>query len=123
MREDATAEKTAFDVVRAQVEAFNARDLDAFLATYSREAEVTGVAATPIAGAADLRAFYADRFGDAGVRCTIETYVLFGDRWVVARESIANSTGTTDTVAIFEVRDDVIVRAAMLKAEPVPHAA
>lgn len=109
---------TAIDVVIEQVAAYNARDLERFLATYSTDAEVTGVAAAPLVGSATLRDFYASRFDDASAQCTIETYVLFGERWVVARESVSTAGSVTDTVATFEVRDGVITRASMLKAEP-----
>lgn len=114
-----TSNPTSIEVVREQVTAFNDRDLERFLATYGSESEVIGVTAEPLLGAGALREFYTPRFEDPSARCTIETYVLFDDRWVVAREAISNSQTVTDTIATFEVRAGVITRASMIKAEAV----
>lgn len=111
---------TAFVVVQEQVAAYNQRDLERFLATYAADAEVIGITADPILGIEALRNFYTPAFENPSARCTIETYVLFGDRWVVARESVSNREMTTDTIAIFEVREGAISRASMVKAEPIP---
>lgn len=103
-------------IVQAQVDAFNAHDLDAFLATYSSDASVAGVAPETMVGVAQLREFYEPRFKDASLRCSIETMVTFGTRWVVAREIISSTSGTSETIATFEVLDGLITRASMLKA-------
>ena len=59
-------------VVTAQVDAFNARDLDAFCATYAPDAVVSGVTPEPIVGRDALRAFYAGRFEDPALHCVID---------------------------------------------------
>lgn len=46
----------------------------------------------------------------------IEQTVLFGDRWVVAREQVINAGVSTETIATFDVVDGLISRASMLKA-------
>lgn len=108
---------TSQQVVRAQVEAFNAHDLEAFLATYADDAVVTGVTPEPLRGRDELRAFYGPRLtGDATLACTIDATVGFGDRWVVAREWITSGAGRTETIATFDVVDGRISRASMLKA-------
>ncbi|WP_166845388.1 nuclear transport factor 2 family protein [Isoptericola sp. BMS4] len=107
---------TATAVVAEQVDAFNARDLDRFVATYAPDAVVTGVTPDPIVGRDALRAFYGGRFDDAALHCEITTSVAFGERWVVARELVTTANGTGETVATFDVADGVIARASMLKA-------
>lgn len=108
--------RSALDTVTAQLDAFNAHDLEAFLATYSDDIVLTGVAPEPIVGAAALRAFYEPRLANPELSCVIETTVLFGQRWVVAQEQVVNAGVATETIATFDVRDGLIVRASMLKA-------
>ncbi|MFE6996231.1 nuclear transport factor 2 family protein [Microbacterium sp. NPDC057659] len=108
--------RTAIDTVQAQLDAFNAHDLDAFVATYSEDAVITGVAADPIVGTAAIRAFYEPRLQNPELSCVIDTSVLFGSRWVVAQEQVINAGVATETIATFDVVDGRIARASMLKA-------
>lgn len=111
-----TDPRTALATVEAQLDAFNAHDLDAFVATYADDAIITGVATEPIVGAAALRAFYAPRLANPELSCVIDETVLFGERWVVAREQVVNAGVATETIATFDVVDGRIARASMLKA-------
>jgi uncharacterized protein (TIGR02246 family) len=114
---DRTAQdRSALDTVQAQLDAFNAHDLDAFVATYADDAVVTGVAAEPLVGSAAIRAFYEPRLQNPELSCVIDTSVLFGSRWVVAQERVINAGVATETIATFDVVDGVISRASMLKA-------
>ncbi|QYH36361.1 nuclear transport factor 2 family protein [Salinibacterium sp. M195] len=106
----------ALNVVVAQLAAFNDHDLDAFIATYSPDAVVTGVIAEPIVGREALIEFYRPRFENPQLSCEIETVVQFGDRWVTAREYVRNGDAVTETIATFDVVDGLIQRASMLKA-------
>lgn len=103
-------------VVTTQLDAFNAHDLEAFVATYSTDTIVTGVAAEPIVGHEALREFYEPRLANPDLSCEIETVVQFGERWVVAREYVINGGTRTETIATFDVVDGLIQRASMLKA-------
>jgi len=107
---------TALQTVTAQVDAFNAHDLDAFVATYADDAVITGVAQTPLVGRPAIRKFYAGRLDNPSLSCSIDATTLFGDRWVVARENVVNDGVGTETIATFDVRDGLIRRASMLKA-------
>lgn len=111
-----TDNRNAIDTVRAQLDAFNAHDLDAFVCAYAVDAEITGVTAEPIVGREAIRAFYEPRLENADLSCVIDTHVLFGTRWVIAHEQVINSGLATETVATFDVVDGLISRAAMLKA-------
>lgn len=114
---DRTAQgRSALDTVQAQLDAFNAHDLDAFVATYAADAVVTGVAPEPLVGSAAIRAFYKPRLQNPELSCVIDTSVLFGSRWVVAQERVINAGVATETIATFDVVDGVISRASMLKA-------
>ena len=107
---DRTAQdRSALDTVQAQLDAFNAHDLDAFVATYADDAVVTGVAPEPLVGSEP-------RLQNPELSCVIDTSVLFGSRWVVAQERVINAGVATETIATFDVVDGVISRASMLKA-------
>lgn len=108
--------RSTLDTVQAQLDAFNSHDLDAFVATYSADAVITGVAVEPVVGAEAIRAFYEPRLQNSELSCIIETSVLFGSRWVVAQEQVINAGVATETIAIFDVVDGLIARASMLKA-------
>ncbi|WP_315638257.1 MULTISPECIES: nuclear transport factor 2 family protein [Microbacterium] len=116
MTDRATLDRSALDTVQAQLDAFNAHDLDAFVATYADDAVVTGVAPEPLVGSAAIRAFYEPRLQNPELSCVIDTSVLFGSRWVVAQEQVINAGVATETIATFDVVDGVISRASMLKA-------
>ncbi len=115
---ETTRKKTmnALDVVNAQLDAFNAHDISAFIATYSADAVITGVAPEPIIGRDALHAFYEPRLASMELSCTIDTVVQFGERWIVAREYVHNGDVSTETIATFDVVDGLIQRATMLKA-------
>lgn len=112
---DRTA-RSALDTVQAQLDAFNAHDLDAFVATYADDAVIAGVGPEPVIGAAAIRAFYEPRLQNPELSCVIDTSVLFGSRWVVAQERVINAGVETETIATFDVVDGRIARASMLKA-------
>jgi hypothetical protein len=106
-------------VFLAQVDAFNAADLEAFLATYADDAVVNGVGPEPLVGKAALRELYAARFQQRPLRCEVGALHAIGGRWAVAHERVTGPTGTNELVAVFEVADGVIVRADMSARHPV----
>lgn len=103
-------------VVRAQVDAFNAHNLDAFLATYAPDASVAGIAPEVLTGHTALRDFYFPRLKDPALQCAIEMMLSVSKRWVVVREFVTSTRGTSETLAAFDVVDSVITRASILKA-------
>ncbi|MFK4762201.1 nuclear transport factor 2 family protein [Microbacterium sp. ZW T5_45] len=112
----ASTARTAEQTVRAQLDAFNAHDLGAFVATYAADAVIVGVAPEPLVGTEQIHSFYEPRLQNPALSCEIERTVLFGDRWVVAQEQVVNAGVATETIATFDVIDGLIRRASMLKA-------
>ena len=108
--------RSAERTVQDQLDAFNAHDLDAFVATYAPDAVITGVSPEPLVGSEAIRAFYEPRLQNPELSCVIDRIVLFGDRWVVAQEQVINAGTATETIATFDVVDGLISRASMLKA-------
>lgn len=102
------------DVFLAQVAAFNARDLERFIATYDHEAVVHGLRAEgPVAGHAALRRLYEPRFERPPLHCEVLDVHVFGGRWVAAHERVTTPEATVELVGVFDVQKGVIVRADM----------
>ncbi len=104
---------SAEDVVQRQVNAYNARDLEAFLATYSDDVTVTGNLAD---GAVTLkgRAAMAERYGtlfrkSPALHARITRRIALGD-WVIDREQASGFEGgkTLDVVAMYRVENGKI---------------
>ncbi len=102
---------TADAVFRRQVEAFNAHDLDAYLATYSPDAVVHGVREQPLRGADALRMHYRERLDDPTLQCHAIEVVSWPDGWLVAREQVTSAAGTRPVTALFRICDGVIEEA------------
>lgn len=96
-----------------QVEAFNAHDIDAFLATYSHDAVVAGVTPEPLRGADALRAHYTPRLADPSLDCRVLATATFGDRWLVAHELVSSATSSTEVIAVFECAGGLICRSSI----------
>lgn len=102
------------DVFLRQVAAFNAHDLEAFIATYDPEAVVHGLRPEgPVAGHAALRRLYEPRFQRPPLHCEVLAVHVFGGRWVAAHERVTTPEATVELVGVFDVPKDVIVRADM----------
>jgi hypothetical protein len=102
------------DVFLSQVAAFNARDLEAFVATYAADAVLHGLQPDgPVTGHAALRRLYEPRFERPPLHCDVLDLHVFGGRWAAAHERVTTPDGTIELVAVFEVASGVIVRADM----------
>lgn len=107
-------------VFREQVRAFNARDLDAFLATYAPDSELHGLLPDRVVrGHEEMRPLYEARFAQEPLHCEIHALTVFGGRWVAAHEQVLSPAGSVVLVGVFEVVDDLIVRADMTGRLPV----
>jgi hypothetical protein len=103
-------------VFARQVAAFNARDLEGFLATYADDAVVTSFGLPPLTGHAELRAHYEVRFTDESLHCRIDRTETFAGRWLVAEEHVTSAAGGTAVLGVFEIIDGRIQRASLLRA-------
>ncbi|MGE7957396.1 nuclear transport factor 2 family protein [Pseudomonas chlororaphis] len=94
-------------VVQRQLDAYNRRDLDAWLATYAEDACQYAHPATLLAsGHAQIRARAALRFQEPNLHARLLSRAVMGnvviDHEIVTR-TFAEGTGTLETVAIYEV--------------------
>lgn len=100
-----------------QLETFNDHNLEGFVDTYAEHAVIHGLLDQPLVGREAIRDFYANRFNDESLRCTVKESLVFDDRWVVAHEIVWRADSQTRTVAMFEVLGGRISRAMLMKAE------
>jgi hypothetical protein len=101
-------------IVQAQIEAYNARDIDAFVATYAEDAQLFEHPAKLLAaGSAQLRERYAARFKDPNLHGVIVKRIVMGNV-VVDHERVTRTfpegRGVLDAVAIYEVENGKIAK-------------
>jgi hypothetical protein len=99
-------------VVQRQLDAYNARDIEAFLATYSDDIELFNFPAAPRSKGKDaMRARYGRLFGDQSLQATVTQRIAMGNT-VIDREQVRltlpQGPATIDAVAIYEVKDGKI---------------
>ena len=101
-------------VVDAQLAAYNARDLNSFLATYSEDAQLFEQPSKLLAsGVAQMRERYAARFAEPNLHAVVLKRIVMGN-FVIDHESVTRTfpegTGTQDAIAIYEVEGTLIRR-------------
>jgi hypothetical protein len=106
------------EIVQAQVDAYNRRDLEAFLSFYSDDAQILDYPAQPLmAGKEAMRERYRKLFEPAPqLHADIMHRIAF-DRFVIDREHVTGRPDgqAIDAVAIYEIRDGRIVRVTFLR--------
>jgi hypothetical protein len=116
-------------VVQAQLDAYNARDLEGWLATYSEDAEQFLLHAGSLAkGHEAIRRRMAERFNDPRLRavlvhCTVMEHIVV-DHELVTR-TMPDGLAEIEMICIDEVHDGKIVNAtfAIGQARPLDDAA
>lgn len=114
--------QSAETVVQRQLDAYNARDVEALLSVYADDAQLFEHPDTLLAtGTAALRERFATRFKEPNLHATLLQRMVLGPT-VVDHERIARTfpegTGTVEMIMIYEVREGRIARAwSMLGAK------
>jgi putative hydrolase of HD superfamily len=101
-------------IVQAQLAAYNARDLSAFLATYAEDAQLFEHPSKLLAsGVAQMRERYAARFADPTLHAVVVKRIVMGN-YVIDHETVtrtfAEGTGTQDAIAMYEIQGTLIAR-------------
>lgn len=110
-------------VVQRQLDAYNARDLDAWLATYHPDAEQFELHGPLLARG---REAFAERmrvrFAEPDLHATLLSRVVMG-KMVVDHERVTRNfpegPGSIEMLCVYEVADGVIVKASFAFAGPV----
>jgi hypothetical protein len=102
-------------VVQRQLEAYNARDLEALVATYTEDAQQFEHPSKLLAsGSAQLRERFAVRFKEPNLHAELIKRIVMGSV-VIDQEKVTRTfpegTGTIELVAIYEVKNGRIAKA------------
>ena len=105
-------------VVEAQLQAYNRKDLEAWLATYAVDARQYEHPATLLArGPEEIRARAVVRFQESNLHARLSQRTVMGnvvvDHELISR-TFADGSGTLETVAIYEVQGGKIKCASFI---------
>lgn len=114
---------TPEQIIQGQLDAYNARDIDAFMAFWAADAQIFAHPATLLAnGAAAIRARHLIRFQEPNLFGRLIHRAVIGGK-VVDQESVTRSfpdgPGQVDVLVIYELAGDKIARAWFIMGEPV----
>jgi hypothetical protein len=102
--------KNAVDIVEEQLQAYNARDLDRFAATYADDIRIYRMPATEPAmtGQAQLRETYRKRFSSPGLHAQIVNRIAIGNKVIDHERVVGIEAGPIEAVAVYEVGGGLI---------------
>jgi len=108
-RVDAPLAETAEDVVNRQLDAYNSRDIDLFVATYSEDIEIYNwKGEMTMKGHDQLREGYESFFANTpNLHCRIVNRILINNK-VIDKENVTANDRIIKAVAIYEVTDGKI---------------
>ena len=93
------------DIVQRQLDAYNARDIEAFLAVFAEDAHATelGAKAPTMVGKAQLRSRYSELFASSpGLYSEVVTRSCFA-HVVIDLERITGRNGSTETYEVLAI--------------------
>ncbi len=108
-------------LIQAQLDAFNAKDVEAFLRTYAADATQFTLHGAPLAQGHDqLRERYVARFQEPDLHARLLSRTIVGnivtDAELITR-NFPEGKGTLEMLCIFEVVDGLIQRASFASGE------
>jgi putative hydrolase of HD superfamily len=119
-------DESPLSVVQAQLEAYNAKDIDALLGTYAVEAEQYTLQGELLAkGHGPMRERFLARFQEPSLHAKLLSRVVVGnvvaDAELITR-NFPEGIGTIEMLCIYEVADGRIQRATFATGTKVVHA-
>lgn len=120
-----TVESAAEAVVQAQLDAYNARNVEALLQVYAEDAELYEHPSTLLAkGAAALRERFSARLREPDLHAQLLNRMVMGST-VIDHERVTRNfpegKGTLDMIMVYEVRAGRIARAWAMSGEKKLH--
>lgn len=117
------AMKSPEQVVQAQLDAYNAKNIDALLATYHPEAEQYLMHGELMArGHSEMRPRFLGRFAEPDLHASLLHRSVVGN-FVTDHERVTRNfpegRGHVDMLCVYEVREGLIVKASFALSEPV----
>jgi hypothetical protein len=111
---------TPAEIVQGQVDAYNDRDLDRFLAYYSDAITVFRLPSTEptMVGKARFAEFYAEqRFNRPGLRAEVLARIVLGDKVIDHERIFGVQDSPMEIAAVYEVIEDRIARVWFFPAD------
>ena len=113
-------------VVQAQLDAYNAKEIDALLRTYAPDAEQFTLHGERLAkGHAEMHPRFMQRFSEPHLHARLISHSVIGNV-VMDVESITRDfpegVGTPELLCLYEVREGLIQRASFMTGEKTLHA-
>ena len=110
-------------LIQRQLDAYNARDLDALLACYAPDAEQFTLHGARLAQGHDqMRPRFAARFAEPNLHATLLHRTVMGNVVVdheIIRRTFAEGPGTVEMLCIYEIENARIRRASFAAGPPV----
>jgi len=110
-------------IMQRQLDAYNARDIDGFMAMWASDAQYFEHPSELLAsGAAEIRARHIARFKEANLFGRLIKRMVVGNKVIdqeVVTRTFPEGTGRIDVIAIYEVKDDKIANAWFIFGSPV----
>jgi hypothetical protein len=109
-------------VVQAQLEAYNAKNIEALLRTYHPQAEQYSLHGALLArGHSEMRPRFLDRFSEPDLHASLLHRAVVGN-FVMDHERVTRNfpegRGEVDMLCIYEVQEGLIVKASFAVAAP-----
>jgi len=108
--------ETAEYIVDVQLDAYNARDIDKFVDTFSEDIEIYDLyGKMTMKGHAQLRERYANLFKNTpNLNCRIENRIMINNK-VIDKENVIMNERIVEAVAIYEVIDGKITKVTFVR--------
>ena len=113
---DTKQTETAEEVVDRQLEAYNARDIDKFVDTYSEDIEIYNLnGEMTMKGHAQLREVYSNLFKNTpNLNCRIVNRIKINNK-IIDKENVDMNERVVEAVAIYEVVDGKIKKVTFVR--------
>ena len=110
-------------IVQRQLDAYNAPDIDGFMAMWASDAQYFEHPSQLLAsGAAEIRVRHIARFKEANLFGRLIKRMVVGNKVVdqeVVTRTFPEGTGRIDVIAIYEVKDNKIANAWFILGSPI----
>jgi len=105
-------------LVQRQVNAYNSRDIEAFLATYAEDVKIYNFPEQPIMdGRESMRANYKSMFANTpNLYCEIKNRIVLGNK-IIDKELVTVNDRHIEAVAIYEVKDGLIQKVTFVRKD------
>ena len=110
------------DVIQQQLDAYNAKDLNGWLATYAMDAEQYALKGERLAcGHAEMRSRMLERFSEPDLHAKLLDRTVIGNTVVdleIVTRNFPQGRGKVDMMCVYEVRNGLIQKASFSMGEP-----